>query len=281
MAVSNNKNIFNNETFLSAAGSAVIGGTGFALAGYDSKPWLKNGMPSDEFVKKVEDKIIAKTDKVQAQKIKIFDKFVDTIDKAKSYEELVEIQLKPLVSQNIAFKDMKSSLMAQVVAMLKNPEIAGIERNIIDNDYMLDIYNGIKYSDNLGELKAVMSEYLKAGSGYRFGAAKESLKSSAALLLSANGINANVRQEAKAMIDASFDQIRHQLKHDSSSVSKEMFDIIKRTAKNMQGKTAALWGVSGGALFGGIIFLINKLCSKTAKKTMVNSPKPDSGQLLK
>ena len=51
MAVSNNKNIFNNETFLSAAGSAVIGGTGFALAGYDSKPWLKNGMPSDEFVK--------------------------------------------------------------------------------------------------------------------------------------------------------------------------------------------------------------------------------------
>ena len=101
MAVSNNKNIFNNETFLSAAGSAVIGGTGFALAGYDSKPWLKNGIPSDEFVKKVEDKIIAKTDKVQAQKIKIFDKFVDTIDKAKSYEELVDIQLKPLVSQNI------------------------------------------------------------------------------------------------------------------------------------------------------------------------------------
>ena len=145
MAVSNNKNIFNNETFLSAAGSAVIGRTGFALAGYDSKPWLKNGMPSDEFVKKVEDKIIAKTDKVQAQKIKIFDKFVDTIDKAKSYEELVDIQLKPLVSQNIAFKDMKSSLMEQVVAMLKNPELAGIERNIIDIDYMLDINNGIKY----------------------------------------------------------------------------------------------------------------------------------------
>lgn len=281
MAVNNNKNIFNNETFLSAAGSAVIGGTSFALAGYDSKPWLKNGMPSDEFVKKVEDKIIAKTDKAHAQKIKMFDKFVDTIDKAKSYEELVDIQLKPLISQNIAFKDMKSSLMAQVVAILKNPETVGLERNLIDDDYMLDIYNGIKYSNNLGELKAVMCEYLKADSGCRLGAAKESLKSRAALMLAANGINANVRQEAKFMIDASFDQIRHQFKHDSSSVSKEMFDIIKRTAKNMQGKTAALWGISGGAFFGGIILLINKLCSKTAKKTMVNSPKSDSGKLLK
>lgn len=259
-------NIFNNENFISVAGSAAIGGTALALAGYDSKPWLKNGLPSDTFVKNVEAELLSKSDKDTVAKVKAFDKYIEQLDKAQSFDEIADFLIKSRVSASNNFEQVKKLLQEEVMSFIKDPEIASVTRENLNMDYFFDYYNGIKKCADFNDLKYVMIDNLIAGSeGYSFEQAKKILKAYETMRVSHMGVN--IKLGVKEAVQNSYDSVRRQFVNEAGKTSKEIFNAIKKTASNMQCKTAALWGLCGGAAWGGLIFLINKLCSKIGAKS--------------
>lgn len=257
---------FNNDALISAAGTAIVGGAGFALAGYESKPWLKNGVPSDEFVNKVEEKLLANVDKAQAADVRLYDKFMENIGKAKSYEELADVNLKYFTEQKLSLAQIKQGIQNQILTILESM-YSGSSGSDSGLDEVLDYYNAVKKSSNIGELKSALVDNLKqssAGMGFDF--VKGKVKGMYEFFGVMSGLD--TRLSAQEAIGSSFDVLRQNFNKKPDNVSKEMFDIVKNTAKRMQYKTAGLCALLGGAAFGTVVYLVNKLCMKKTGRKM-------------
>ena len=78
----------NNNAGTYAAGAAVVGGGAAGAYGYFSRPFLKDGAPTDAFVKNVKTKML---ETVPAEQKALYEetvKFIDDIEKAKNADEL-------------------------------------------------------------------------------------------------------------------------------------------------------------------------------------------------
>ena len=52
----------------------------------------------------------------------------------------------------------------------------------------------------------------------------------------------------------------------TGNISNDFFKVIEKTAKNMQWKTAGIWGSVAAALVGGSMFLIQKISSSARSR---------------
>lgn len=81
----------NNNTALYTAGAAVVGGGAGAAAGWYSRPFLKDGAPTDSFMKKIEENIVETLDEDAKKMYADATENIKKIENAKNAEELKEV----------------------------------------------------------------------------------------------------------------------------------------------------------------------------------------------
>lgn len=282
MSTVNNSQISTKDNLITSSATGLLAGAGFALAGYNSRPYLKDGVISDAFVRNVESHLANKLSGGSDNKklIESFSSFIDEIGKATSYSKMAEANYNFFnrISPDKSFNGVKEVIKQSLLTMMENLAIP----NTYTTDVMLDYYNDINKAENIQELKAAINYYYISGS-YKF-ENFESMRSSLKEALERNknellGFDADV--SVKKIIEALFDWKSGKfVQRPDSGVTKDIFNVISDTAKSMQWKTAAKWGGIAAAIFGGAMFLLQKF-SNSKSKPVKSKPQSKVNQQVK
>ena len=191
MPVEGVRNLKNN-TGLYAIGAGLVGAGAGVAVGYYTRPFLKYGAPTDEFVKKVNNNFVDILD--EGGKKRYFDgvEGLKKIDKVGNAEELKELC-------------RNNELIKQFVML----------DNIID---AIDEAGFEKVKPGIKEIFQIHMD-----------ARKEVIEETFAL---------------------SWDKNAKKFIHNAEKISKEEFEVVKKTARSIQGKYAAIYGSVGAAVLG-------------------------------
>lgn len=255
MSVNSTKNNVNKERLIASSATALIAGAGWAVAAYNSKPWLKNGMPSDAFLKEVEKNLVGKTDKETVKSVKLLETYKSDIMKASSIENIADAQLKFYANRTSGntFKEIKSLVKSDMYESLKHGFIGD---GLVDT--MLDCLNDVKRASNMNELRNVMIDYIEINNeGYSLKKIKRFYKTIIEESQEISGYK-SFNETAKKAISSAYDAKTQKFVFNTENITDEMFRAVKKAAKGMQTRTAALCGILGAAVFGAAAFLMTK-----------------------
>ena len=273
MSTINNSPVSTKDNLITSSATGLLAGAGFALAGYNSRPYIKDGVISDAFVRNVEGHLVNKFPGGSENKklLESFNSFIDEIGKATSYSKMAEANYNfyNKISPDKSFKGVKEIIKQSLITMMD--VIA--EPNAYITDVMLDYYNAIDKAKNSKDIKNAICYYFE-DFGAQFNtfqevqaSLKESFRANKNSLL---GLDPDI--SLKDAIESSFDWRGEKfVQKPNSGISKDLFNVINDTARNMQWKTAGLWGGLGAAIFGGAMFLLQKFSSPKSKPIKVSS----------
>lgn len=226
----NNSQISTNDNLITSSAIGLLSGVGFAMCGYNSKPYIKDGGISDEFVRNVEKKLAVK------------------FSYDKSFEGIKEL--------------IKQSFIVDMQVLAAN------SKNARMTDIMLDCLLDIERARNINDLKECTTthyerliRYFKYNKQMR-NTIKLGLEENMKILL---GLTPG--ESVKDMAESLFDVKNQRFMPDKTgNISNDFFKVIEKTAKNMQWKTAGIWGSVAAALVGGSMFLIQKISSSARSR---------------
>lgn len=226
----NNSQISTNDNLITSSAIGLLSGAGFAMCGYNSKPYIKDGGISDEFVRNVEKKLAVK------------------FSYDKSFEGIKEL--------------IKQSFIVDMQVLAAN------SKNARMTDIMLDCLLDIERARNINDLKECTTthyerliRYFKYNKQMR-NTIKLGLEENMKILL---GLTPG--ESVKDMAESLFDVKKQRFMPDKTgNISNDFFKVIEKTAKNMQWKTAGIWGSVAAALVGGSMFLIQKISSSARSR---------------
>ena len=205
---------------LYATGAAVAGAGAGAAAGYLTRPFLKDGAPTDSFIKKMGENVKAAMSPEE-----------------KTLAEGIENELKK--AQNAMMKassveELKSIYLEIQSAVLEN----FIESGIVDGKDSQEYLDMLNKFTNFDELKTVVSEkFDKEYAGKNIDQIKEAMKKE---------IDEMNRKSAKAMFEPFWDSSKKEFVNCEEGVGA----AIKKAAKSIQGKYAMIYGAIGAAVLG-------------------------------
>ena len=272
MSTVNNSPVSTKDNLITSSATGLLAGAGFALAGYNSRPYIKDGVISDAFVRNVEGHLVNKLPGGSENKklLESFNSFIDEIGKATSYSKMAEANYNfyNKISPDKSFKGVKEIIKQSLITMMD--VIA--EPNAYITDVMIDYYNAIDKAKNSKDIKNAICYYFE-DFGAQFNtfqevqaSLKETFNANKNLVL---GLDSNMA--VKDAVEGSFDWNSGKfVQKPNSGISKDLFNVINDTARNMQWKTAGLWGGLGAAIFGGAMFLIQKFSSRKSKPMNVH-----------
>ena len=266
----NNQQISTKDNLIISSAAGILGGSSLALCGYYSRPYLKDGELSDEFVKNVEKNLAAKLPggKENQKLIKHFNNFIEEMGKAKTYSQMAEINFNYLrkISPDKSFEGIKNLVKQYLefeMRLLAQP-------NNYATDVLLDYFSAIIKSKNITQLKAATCEYFA-----EIGSYQESFADVRAALKEEFESNKNSKLgldpelSLKETAEELFDWKTGKFVPDKEGyIPKNIYTAVKETAKNMQRKTAGLWGGIAAAVFGGTMFLIQKFSRPKIKQVL-------------
>ena len=221
---------------LYATGAAVVGAGAGAAAGYLTKPFLKDGAPTDSFIKKMGENVKAAMSPEEKELAEVFDnelkKAQNAMMKASSVEELKSIYLENIMKNPENF-DIETAKSLQS-AVLEN----FIDSGIVDGKDSQEYLDKLNKVTNFDELKTVVSEnFDKEYAGKNIDQIKEAMKKE---------IDEMNRKSAKAMFEPFWDSSKKEFVNCEEGVGA----AIKKAAKSIQGKYAMIYGAIGAAVLG-------------------------------
>lgn len=273
MSTVNNSPVSTKDNLITSSATGLLAGAGFALAGYNSRPYIKDGVISDAFVRNVEGYLVNKLPGGSENKklLESFNSFIDEIGKATSYSKMAEANYNfyNKISPDKSFKGVKEIIKQSLITMMD--VIA--EPNAYITDVMLDYYNAIDKAKNSKDIKNAICYYFE-DFGAQFNtfqevqaSLKESFRANKNSLL---GLDPDI--SLKDAIESSFDWRGEKfVQKPNSGISKDVFNAISDAAQSMQRKTAVKWGGIAAAIFGGAMFLLQKFSSPKSKPIKVSS----------
>lgn len=273
MSTINNSPVSTKDNLITSSATGLLAGAGFALAGYNSRPYIKDGVISDAFVRNVEGHLVNKFPGGSENKklLESFNSFIDEIGKATSYSKMAEANYNfyNKISPDKSFKGVKEIIKQSLITMMD--VIA--EPNAYITDVMLDYYNAIDKAKNSKDIKNAICYYFE-DFGAQFNtfqevqaSLKESFRANKNSLL---GLDPDI--SLKDAIESSFDWRGEKfVQKPNSGISKDLFNAISDAAQSMQRKTAVKWGGIAAAIFGGAMFLLQKFSSPKSKPIKVSS----------
>ena len=272
MSTINNSPVSTKDNLITSSATGLLAGAGFALAGYNSRPYIKDGVISDTFVQNVENNLASKLPGGSQNKkiLESLNKFIDEIGKATSYSKIADANYDfyNKISPDKSFKGVKEIIKQSLITMMD--VIA--EPNAYITDVMLDYYNAIDKAKNSKDIKNAICYYFE-DFGAQFNtfqevqaSLKESFRANKNSLL---GLDPDI--SLKDAIESSFDWRGEKfVQKPNSGISKDVFNAISDAAQSMQRKTAVKWGGIAAAIFGGAMFLIQKFSSRKSKPMNVH-----------
>lgn len=236
----------NSNTGLITAGSAIVGGGSGALIGYYSKPWVKDGAPTDTFIKKAGEKLLSETTSIpqeQKELLRNAQSMIDKMKNAKTVEEFRNANLEPVNKLIDSYSDLDT---------LKTAWANGCE--IADN-FRFDKVNIDEFNEkfanvsSIDEYKRVLAEAVDAEINAKgLDKCKQEFLSFVDNMRK-NGMPVTLDDSVKMIFKEVYDSDAKKLVK-AEDVTDEAFNIFKDVAKKMQGKSAAIWGAVGAAALG-------------------------------
>lgn len=247
---------------LYCASGAVLGAGAGAAAGYLTKPFLKDGAPTDSFIKSLGENLIEASEAPTEYK-KFMTEVAPMLEKmsnAKNVDELHNIygemidkmtsgktleKFKKMMSEDneisnaFGFATNKESL-----AQIKNAGSLDEAKNIIKN--------GLKQ-----EVETLGFDNVKEGYRQKINIIKDS------------GIPLTTKDLGKSIWESAYDSANKKFIEDG--VTEESMSVIKKTMHSFQGKAALMYGAIGAAVLGVAGYLCggigtNKETPETPKK---------------
>ena len=273
MASVNNSQISTKDNLITSSATGFLGGVGFAMCGYNSKPYIKDGGISDEFVRNVENNLAVKNlgGALPKKALAAFNNLIKQIGKAESFSKMSELNFEYFrkLSPDKSFEGIKEFMKQSLMMEMK---ITGATRSTQAIDAMLDYLSDIMKAKNVSDLKSVSIEYYKNLMPYfdnfeqMRDLIKQGLEENKKILL---GLHQG--DSIKDMAESLFDVKKQRFVPDKSGyISNDFFKTVEKTAKNLQWKTAGIWGTVAAGCIGGGMFLIQKF--SRPKKSTVQTP---------
>ena len=266
----NNQQISTKDNLIISSAAGILGGSSLALCGYYSRPYLKDGELSDEFVKNVEKNLAAKLPggKENQKLIEHFNNFIEEMGKAKTFPKMADLNYNYFrkISPDKSFDGIKK-LMIDVLKASMVLSAAPYDKT---TDVLLDYLSGIKKAKNAIQLKAATCEYFvgmrsdKESFADVRAALKEEYESNKNSLLGLDP-ELSLKETAEELFDWKTGKF---VPDKEGYIPKNIYTAVKETAKNMQRKTAGLWGGIAAAVFGGAMFLIQQFSRPKIKQVL-------------
>ncbi len=226
----NNSQISTNDNLITSSAIGLLSGAGFAMCGYNSKPYIKDGGISDEFVRNVEKKLAVKFS---------YDKSLEGIKERLKQNYIIDMQV-----------------------------LAANSKNARMTDIMLDCLLDIERARNINDLKECTTTHYERL--IRYFKYNEQMRNTIKLGLEENKnllLGLDYGESVKGMAETLFDVKKQRFMPDKTgNIPNDFFKIVEKTARNMQWKTAGIWGSVAAALVGGSMFLIQKISSSARSR---------------
>ena len=243
--VSSVDNRNNGNVGLITAGSAIVGGGAGALAGYYSKPWVKDDAPTDTFIKKAGERVVNASDIPDAQKevFKNASSMIDKMKNAKTVEEFKNATLEPINKVIDSYSDINA---------LKANYRNGLDMvdNLTFNNINFDVYEQ-KFANatSIDEYKKVLSEAVEAGINAKgLDKCKQDFANSIDVIRK-SGIPVTMDDLVNQIFNELYDKDAKKFVK-NKDYTENTFNIVNDVAKKMQGKAAIIWGSIGAAALG-------------------------------
>ena len=270
----NNSQISTNDNLITSSAIGLLSGAGFAMCGYNSKPYIKDGGISDEFVRNVEKKLAVKNSggNLSAGTFGESNNLIKQIGKADSYSQMADINFEYFrkLSPDKSFEGIKELIKQSFIVDIQ--VLTANSKNQRMRDTMLEYLWDIIKAGSINDLKKSTIAYYKKLKQYfdNF----EQMRNTIKLGLEENTnllLGLNTGESVKDMAESLFDVKKQRFMPDKTgNISNDFFKVIEKTAKNMQWKTAGIWGTVAAGCIGGGMFLIQKF--SRPKKSAVQTP---------
>ena len=258
----NNQQISTKDNLIISSAAGILGGSSLALCGYYSKPYLKDGELSDEFVKNVEKNLAARLPggKENQKLIEHFNNFIEEMGKAKTYRQMADLNYNYFrkISPDKSFEGIKNLMIEdQKASMAKLSELP---------DFQMDYFSSMLKAKNATDLKRATLQYFidkaydKRSSAGMLADLKEEYESKLGL-----DPELSLKETAEELFDWKTGKF---VPDKEGYIPKNIYMAVKETAKNMQRKTAGLWGGIAAAVFGGAMFLIQQFSRPKIKQVL-------------
>lgn len=214
---------------LYSLGAGIVGGTAGGLAGWYSKPFLKDGAPTDSFIKKaVENMEKIKLPAEQEAVLKEQKALKRVLENTKTVEEYIDM------FYNYAIKSLGNDLdlIKQGVGAAQDvSEIIGVG---VDKKFFTDLAD----AGCIEDVQIAIKESLKRQfSGKTIDEIKATAKAKEEL--------AN-----KNSVEFLFGELWDSDKKEFTNSNDAFAEALKKAAKSIQGKTALIFGAVGAAVLG-------------------------------
>ena len=270
----NNSQISTNDNLITSSAIGLLSGAGFAMCGYNSKPYIKDGGISDEFVRNVEKKLAVKNSggNLSAGTFGEFNNLIKQMGKADSRSQMADINFEYFrkLSPDKSFEGIKELIKQSFIVDIQVLTANSKKQRM--RDTMLEYLWGIIKAGSINDLKKSTIAYYKKLMPYfdNF----EQMRNTIKLGLEENTnllLGLNTGESVKDMAESLFDVKKQRFMPDKTgNISNDFFKVIEKTAKNMQWKTAGIWGTVAAGCIGGGMFLIQKF--SRPKKSAVQTP---------
>lgn len=248
---------------LYCASGAVLGAGAGAAAGYLTKPFLKDGAPTDSFAKSLGENLIEASDVVSTEQKKFMTEVAPMLEKMSNAKNVDELH-------NICGEMIDKMTSGKTLEEFKEIMFAGSEVSnafgFVTNEESLA---QIKNAESLDEAKNIIKNSLKQEvETLGFDNVKEGYRQSINTMKDF-GIPLTPKDLGKGVWENAYDSANK--KFIENGVTEEAMSVIKKTMHSFQGKAALMYGAIGAAVLGVAGYLCggigaNKETSETPKK---------------
>ena len=257
MSVENVSN--NSNAGLYAAGAALVGGGAGAAVGWYSRPFLKDGAPTDSFIRKAEEKVLEELPENERNFVKLAKESISKLADAKNADEF-----KAILKENIVNKMLDLTTLEEVKSgkFFENKSFQSLGLKI-SNGERACIEKITKNINSMDELKTTVSMLIDNGlSAENFDVIKNHTKKT---LQEYNNF-------CKKDITTTFNDYWDKSKKAFVDCTEGFGKDLKSIARGIQGKYAAIYGGITAAVLGLGTYLC---CRGGGEKAEAEQPQTD------
>lgn len=231
-----------NNTGLYAGAGAVLGAGAGATAGYLTKSFLKDGVPTDSFCQTLGDKLVEASNVVSEQNKKFLTEIAPMFEKMSNANNAEKL----------------NSLYGEMIDKIANGSTLEEFKNIVTNGNCFASSLGLNSSEemaqslmdanNLDEAKDILKNTMKKFiESTEFESLKADLRTTLDTIREME-IPLTSKDLGKSVWESAYDSANKKFIKDG--VTDEAMSIIKKTMHSFQGKTAMIYGAIGAGILG-------------------------------
>ena len=229
-----------NNAGLYAASGAVLGAGAGAAAGYLTKPFLKDGAPTDSFCKTLGQNVCEAFTEENKNLLKKWSPIISKLENL-DIDRLTAEELKAHGLEIVSSVTSDCKTVPEFLNAVKGENDLGV--SFFNEKADAEILEKLGKANNIEEAKGIVSTALQDAISSNSDSYKAGLKS-----IQEAGVSLSPKAIGKQVWEEAYDSANKKFIKDG--VTEEAMSAIKKTMHSFQGKAAMMYGAIGAAVLG-------------------------------